>query len=84
MMASVFLSIKNAIEFLNVMMEAMKLTAVRLLNLDFEVKKLLFAGSFQCGDGTVIWFSDKCNGVANCRDRSDESRCGKLFSKKTK
>ena len=30
---------------------------------------------FQCGSGECVLHSDRCNGNANCDDKSDENNC---------
>lgn len=30
---------------------------------------------FQCGSGECVLDSDRCNGYANCDDKSDENNC---------
>ena len=33
------------------------------------------SGQFRCGDGSCIFLSERCDGLMNCRDLSDEMDC---------
>ena len=37
------------------------------------------AGEFQCSNGDCIDERERCDGKADCRDRSDESGCRKFI-----